>query len=70
MPNASSVTPARRPTAARAARIAALVLGIAQSLLQLPLGPTWAQTVFYVALFATLMFRPQGFFGGRLAQRF
>jgi branched-chain amino acid transport system permease protein len=26
--------------------------------------------VFYVALFATLMFRPQGFFGGRLAQRF
>ncbi|MDF2508313.1 MAG: branched-chain amino acid transporter permease [Microbacterium sp.] len=52
------------------AAIAALVLGIAQSLLQLPLGPTWAQTVFYVALFATLMFRPQGFFGGRLAQRF
>jgi branched-chain amino acid transport system permease protein len=26
--------------------------------------------VFYVALFATLMLRPQGFFGGRLAQRF
>ncbi len=52
------------------AAIAALVLGVAQSLLQLPLGPTWAQTVFYVALFATLMFRPQGFFGGRLAQRF
>ena len=53
------------------AAIAALLLGIAQELLlQLPLGPTWAQTVFYVALFATLMFRPQGFFGGRLAQRF
>jgi len=52
------------------AAIAALVLGVAQSLLQLPLGPTWAQTIFYVALFATLMFRPQGFFGGRLAQRF
>ncbi len=52
------------------AAIAALVLGVSQSLLQLPLGQTWAQTVFYLALFATLMFRPQGFFGGRLAQRF
>ena len=50
--------------------IAAMVLGVAQSLLQLPLGTTWAQTLFYVALFATLMLRPQGFFGGRLAQRF
>ncbi|RAK38461.1 amino acid/amide ABC transporter membrane protein 1 (HAAT family) [Actinoplanes lutulentus] len=52
------------------AAIAALVLGMAQSLLQIPMGTTWAQTVFYVALFATLAFRPQGFFGGRLAQRF
>ncbi len=52
------------------AAIAAMVLGVSSSLLQLPLGRTWAQTVFYVALFATLMLRPQGFFGGRLAQRF
>ncbi len=52
------------------AAIAAIVLGVGQSMLQLPLGTTWAQTVFYVALFATLIFRPQGFFGGRLAQRF
>lgn len=52
------------------AAIAAMLLGISQVLLQLPLGTTWAQTVFYVALFATLMLRPQGFFGGRLAQRF
>ena len=52
------------------AAIAAMLLGMGQSLLQLPLGTTWAQTVFYVALFATLMVRPQGFFGGRLAQRF
>lgn len=52
------------------AAIAAVVLGVGQSLLQLPMGTTWAQTVFYVALFATLMLRPQGFFGGRLAQRF
>ncbi|GAA3850594.1 branched-chain amino acid ABC transporter permease [Streptomyces sedi] len=50
--------------------IAALVLGVGQSLLQVELGTTWAQTVFYVALFVTLMLRPQGFFGGRLAQRF
>ncbi|WP_298746867.1 branched-chain amino acid ABC transporter permease [uncultured Serinicoccus sp.] len=52
------------------AAIAALVLGLSQSLLQIPLGTTWAQTVFYLALFITLMVRPQGFFGGRLAQRF
>lgn len=52
------------------AAIAAMVLGIAASLLQVPFGTTWAQTVFYLALFLTLMVRPQGFFGGRLAQRF
>jgi branched-chain amino acid transport system permease protein len=52
------------------AAIAAMVLGMLQSLLQIPFGATWAQTIFYVALFATLAFRPQGFFGGRLAQRF
>jgi branched-chain amino acid transport system permease protein len=52
------------------AAIAAMVLGLGQSLLQIPLGTTWAQTFFYLALFATLMIRPQGFFGGRLAQRF
>jgi len=52
------------------AAIAAMLLGVTQSLLQLPLGTTWAQTIFYLALFATLVFRPQGFFGGRLAQRF
>ncbi|WP_435771335.1 branched-chain amino acid ABC transporter permease [Nocardioides sp. SYSU DS0651] len=52
------------------AAIAAMVLGLGQSLLQIPLGTTWAQTFFYIALFATLMVRPQGFFGGRLAQRF
>ncbi|MEO3922349.1 branched-chain amino acid ABC transporter permease [Micromonosporaceae bacterium B7E4] len=52
------------------AAIAAMLLGLMQSLLQIPLGTTWAQTIFYLALFATLAFRPQGFFGGRLAQRF
>jgi branched-chain amino acid transport system permease protein len=52
------------------AAIAAMLLGVGQSLLQIPMGTTWAQTVFYIALFVTLMVRPQGFFGGRLAQRF
>jgi branched-chain amino acid transport system permease protein len=52
------------------AAIAAMLLGMLQSLLQIPFGTTWAQTVFYLALFATLAVRPQGFFGGRLAQRF
>jgi branched-chain amino acid transport system permease protein len=52
------------------AAAAAMLLGVANSLLQVPMGTTWSQTVFYLALFATLAFRPQGFFGGRLAQRF
>lgn len=52
------------------AAAAAMVLGVSQSLLQIPMGTTWAQTIFYVVLFATLVFRPHGFFGGRLAQRF
>ena len=52
------------------AAIAAMVLGISQTLLQIPLGTTWAQTVFYAVLFITLVFRPNGFFGGRLAKRF
>jgi branched-chain amino acid transport system permease protein len=52
------------------AAVAAILLGLGQSLFQIPMGTTWAQTIFYLALFATLAVRPQGFFGGRLAQRF
>ncbi|MFC4553637.1 branched-chain amino acid ABC transporter permease [Georgenia faecalis] len=52
------------------AALAALLLGIMRVMLEIPMGPTWAQTIFYLALFLTLMVRPQGFFGGRLAQRF
>jgi branched-chain amino acid transport system permease protein len=52
------------------AAAAAMLLGLTQSLLQIPMGTTWAQTIFYLTLFATLALRPQGFFGGRLAQRF
>ena len=50
--------------------MAAMLLGMLRSLLQIPFGTTWAQTIFYIALFATLAVRPQGFFGGRLGQRF
>jgi len=52
------------------AAIAALLLGVLRMVLEIPVGSTWAQTIFYLALFLTLMVRPQGFFGGRLAQRF
>ena len=52
------------------AALAALILGVVRLMLEIPLGPTWAQTIFYLALFLTLMVRPHGFFGGRLAQRF
>lgn len=52
------------------AAIAAMVLGVSQSMLQIWFGTTWAQTVFYIALFVTLMIKPNGFFGGRLAKRF
>lgn len=52
------------------AAIAALILGVMRVMLEIPFGPTWAQTIFFLALFLTLMVRPQGFFGGRLAQRF
>lgn len=52
------------------AGIAAMVLGVSHSMLQIWFGTTWAQTVFYIALFVTLMIKPNGFFGGRLAKRF
>lgn len=54
------------------AAIAALLLGVLRVMAELLPGvtPTLAQTIFYLALFLTLMVRPQGFFGGRLAQRF
>ena len=49
-----------------------LLLGVLRVMAELLPGvtPTLAQTIFYLALFLTLMVRPQGFFGGRLAQRF
>lgn len=52
------------------AALAALLMGALEGVVLVSVDPTWGAMVFYVALFATLIFRPQGFFGGRLAERF
>lgn len=52
------------------AAIAAFVLGISEAVVQAWLSPVWAGMVFYLFLFVTLIFRPHGFFGGRLASRY
>ncbi|MGJ6963002.1 branched-chain amino acid ABC transporter permease [Streptosporangium sp. G11] len=52
------------------AAAAALMLGVIESLVLVTVDATWATMMFYVFLFLTLVVRPQGFFGGRLAQRF
>lgn len=52
------------------AATAAIVLGVLEALVLVTLDATWAALLFYAFLFATLVFRPQGFFGGRLAERF
>ena len=52
------------------AAVAAVLLGVVEGLVLISLDATWAAMVFYVFLFGTLVFRPQGFFGGRLAERF
>jgi branched-chain amino acid transport system permease protein len=52
------------------AALAAILMGVLESVALLLLSPVWAAMVFYVFLFGTLIFRPQGFFGGHLADRF
>jgi branched-chain amino acid transport system permease protein len=52
------------------AAIAALALGVLEGVLQVSVNATVAAMVFYAFLFATLMVRPQGLLGGRLAERF
>lgn len=54
----------------RGAAVAALLLGAIEGVVQVSQGAMWAGLIFYGFLFATLLLRPQGFFGGRLAQRF
>lgn len=52
------------------AALAALLMGVLESIALLSFSPVWAAMVFYVFLFGTLIVRPQGFFGGHLAERF
>lgn len=52
------------------AAIAALVMGVVEGVVLVSIDATWGAMVFYAFLFFTLVFRPQGFFGGRLAERF
>ncbi|HUH06387.1 MAG TPA: branched-chain amino acid ABC transporter permease [Egibacteraceae bacterium] len=50
--------------------LAALLMGVVEGMVLVSINPTWGAMVFYAALFGTLIVRPQGFFGGRLAERF
>lgn len=52
------------------AAVAAIFLGVLEAIVLVTLDATWAAMVFYLFLFLTLIFKPQGFFGGRLAERF
>jgi branched-chain amino acid transport system permease protein len=52
------------------AAAAAILLGVLEAIVLVTLDATWAALIFYAFLFLTLIFRPQGFFGGRLAERF
>lgn len=52
------------------AAIAALVMGLIEAIALVTLNAVWAALVFYIFLMGTLLFRPEGFFGGRLAERF
>jgi branched-chain amino acid transport system permease protein len=52
------------------AALAAVLMGVVEGLVLVTVDATWATMMFYVFLFLTLLVRPQGFFGGRLAHRF
>lgn len=52
------------------AAIAAVAMGVIESLVLVSMDATWASMIFFIVLFLTLALRPQGLFGGRLAQRF
>jgi len=45
--------------------VAALILGVAESIVAVAISPTWSAFVFFVVLIAVLLFRPQGLFGVR-----
>ena len=52
------------------AAIAAVLLGAIEGVVQVTWGATAAGLIFYAFLFGTLLLRPQGLLGGRLAERF
>ena len=49
--------------------IAAVVLGIVESVVAATISPDWSSFAFLVALFVVLIVRPQGIFGGRQLSR-
>lgn len=52
------------------AAAAAILLGVLEAIVLVTLDATWAALIFYAFLFFTLIFKPQGFFGGSLAERY
>jgi branched-chain amino acid transport system permease protein len=46
--------------------VAAVILGVVESVVAATISPDWSAFAFLVVLFAVLMFRPQGLFGRRL----
>jgi len=52
------------------AAIAAVAMGVVESLVLVSMDATWASMIFFIVLFMTLALRPHGLFGGRLAERF
>jgi branched-chain amino acid transport system permease protein len=46
--------------------VAALVMGVAESVFAVEISPTWASFVFFVVLIVVLVLRPQGLFGARV----
>ena len=54
----------------KGALIAGLLLGLLEGVVLVSIDATWGAMLFYIVLFATLIFKPSGFFGGRLAERF
>jgi branched-chain amino acid transport system permease protein len=52
------------------AAAAAILLGVLEAMVLVTLDATWAALIFYAFLLLTLIFKPQGFFGGSLAERY
>jgi branched-chain amino acid transport system permease protein len=46
--------------------VAALLMGLAESVFAVEFSPTWSSFTFFVVLIAVLVFRPQGLFGARV----